>query len=209
MARHRRESAAAAAPGAAPRLRDAIRMASLESCLALGLALFVNAAILVLAATAFHRAGRPAVESLPDAYRLLSPLLGVGVASGVFGVGLVASGLSSAITGTLAGQVVMEGFTGTRSTAGGRALRTRLLAIGPAAVATACFGQDGASTLLILSQVVLSLQLPFALVPLLLFTTSRRHLGAHAFGPGASTLLWTAAGLVLALNLWLVARLVA
>ncbi|MGN6527932.1 MAG: Nramp family divalent metal transporter [Burkholderiaceae bacterium] len=209
VARHRREATAAAAPGATPRLREAIRMASLESCLALGLALFVNAAILVLAATAFHRAGQPAVESLPDAYRLLSPLLGVGVASAVFGVGLVASGLSSAITGTLAGQVVMEGFTGTRSTAGGRALRTRLLAIGPAAVATACFGQHGASTLLILSQVVLSLQLPFALVPLLVFTTSRRHLGAHAFGAGASTLLWSAAGLVLALNVWLVARLVA
>jgi manganese transport protein len=204
VARHRREATAA---GSAPPVRAAIRMASLESCLALGLALFVNAAILVLAATAFHRAGRPAVESLQDAYRLLSPLLGVGVASAVFGVGLVASGLSSSITGTLAGQVVMEGFTGTPSTAGGRALRTRLLAIGPAAIATACFGPAGAGSLLILSQVVLSLQLPFALVPLLLFTTSRRHLGPHAFGAAASTLLWSAAALVLALNLWLVAGL--
>jgi manganese transport protein len=191
----------------APDTRRAIRLASLESCLALGLALFVNAAILVLAATAFHRAGQPAVESLADAYRLLSPLLGVGAASAVFGIGLVASGLSSSITGTLAGQVVMEGFTGRHASAGGRALRTRLLAIGPAALATACFGQAGAGTLLILSQVVLSLQLPFALVPLLVFTTSRRHLGTHAFGAGASALLWSGAALVVALNLWLVARL--
>ena len=106
-------------PGSRPALRRAITAATRDSTASLGLALFVNAAILVVAATAFAHAGHAVVATLPDAYRLLSPLLGVGVASTVFGLGLLASGLSSSITGTLAGQVVMEGFTGTRSTAGG------------------------------------------------------------------------------------------
>jgi manganese transport protein len=188
-------------------VRSAIRWSTVDSTLALGLALFVNAAILVVAAAAFHRPGQAVVTELSDAYRLISPTLGVAVASTVFGIGLLASGLSASITGTLAGQVVMEGFMDIRLPPARRALLTRALAIGPAAVATAWFGAGGASGLLVFSQVVLSLQLPFALVPLLMFTTRRRHLGVHAFGRAATLALWIAAVLVICLNAWLLARL--
>ena len=187
--------------------REAIRFATIDSTLALGLALLVNAAILVLAAGAFHRPGGAAVSELGDAYRLLSPLLGVGIASAVFGVALVCSGLSSSLTGTLAGQIVMEGFLDLRMSPAARALLTRAVAIVPAVVVTGWYGSAGASSLLVFSQVVLSLQLPFAIVPLLLFTTRRRHLGAMAFGALASALLWAAAGLVVCLNVWMLVRL--
>ncbi|MFL6626501.1 MAG: divalent metal cation transporter, partial [Vitreoscilla sp.] len=167
------------------------------------------AAILLVAAAAFHRPGQPEVTELSDAYRLISPMLGVAAAGTVFGIGLIASGLSASITGTLAGQVVMEGFVAIRLSPARRALLTRGLAIGPAALATAWFGARGASSLLVFSQVVLSLQLPFALVPLLLFTTRRRHLGIHAFGPAATSALWAAAVVVICMNAWLLARLFA
>jgi len=188
-------------------IRSAIRWATADSTLALVLALFVNAAILVVAATAFHRPGQAVVTELSDAYRLLSPSLGAGLASTVFGIGLLASGLSASITGTLAGQVVMEGFMDIRLSPGKRALFTRLLAIGPAALATAWYGDSGAGALLVFSQVVLSLQLPFALVPLLMFTTSRRSLGVHAFSRPVAGALWAAAALVIGLNVWLLAHL--
>jgi len=188
-------------------MRHAIRWSTIDSTLALGLALFVNAAILIVAAAAFHRPGQAVVTELSEAYRLVSPTLGVALASTVFGAGLLASGLSASITGTLAGQVVMEGFMDIRLSPARRALLTRALAIVPAAAATAWFGAGGASGLLVFSQVVLSLQLPFALVPLLLFTTRRRHLGVHAFGRAATLALWTAATLVICLNVWLLARL--
>jgi len=187
--------------------REAIRFATIDSTLALGLALLVNAAILVLAAGAFHRPGVQPVSELGDAYRLLSPLLGVGVASALFGIALVCSGLSSSVTGTLAGQIVMEGFLDLRIPAAARALLTRAVAIVPAVIVTAWYGSSGANSLLVFSQVILSLQLPFAIVPLLLFTTRRRHLGAFAFGRAMSVSLWAGASVVVALNLWMLQRL--
>jgi manganese transport protein len=187
--------------------REAIRFATIDSTLALGLALLVNAAILVLAAGAFHRPDVEPVSELGDAYRLLSPLLGLGAASALFGIALVCSGLSSSVTGTLAGQIVMEGFLDLRIPAAARALLTRAVAIVPAVIVTAWYGSSGANSLLVFSQVILGLQLPFAIVPLLLFTTRRRHLGAFVFGRAMSVLLWAGASVVVALNLWMLQRL--
>ena len=186
--------------------REAIRFATVDSTLALALALLVNAAIMIVAAGAFHRPGAAPVTELGDAYRLLSPLLGVGIASALFGVALLCSGLSSSVTGTLAGQIVMEGFLDIRISPALRALITRAIALVPALAATAWYGEIGANSLLVFSQVVLSLQLPFALVPLLLFTTRRRHLGAFAFGRPMAVLLWSAAAAVVILNVWLLHR---
>ena len=183
-------------------VRRAIRYATLDSNIALGIALFVNIGILVLAAAAFHHPGQPPVVELSDAYRLLSPMLGAGAASTLFGVGLVASGLSSSITGTLAGQVVMEGFLEIRVSRAKRALLTRSLAIFPAVAVAAGCGHEGVGSLLVLSQVILGLQLPFAVIPLLWFTTRRRHLGANAFGAGSGAILWGIAMLLVAINLW-------
>lgn len=187
--------------------RQAIRFATLDSTLALGLALFVNAAILIVAAGAFNRPGQAPITELSDAYRLLSPLLGVGIASAVFGVALLASGLSSSVTGTLAGQIVMEGFLDIKLSPALRAFLTRIIAIVPAVVATAWYGSAGASALLVFSQVVLSLQLPFAIVPLLMFTTRRKCLGELAFGRKMSVALWVCAAIVVSLNLWMLQRL--
>lgn len=187
--------------------REAIRFATIDSTVALGLALFVNAAILIVAAGVFNRPGVAPVTEISDAYRLLSPLLGVGIASAVFGVALLASGLSSSVTGTLAGQIVMEGFLQIRLSATMRAFLTRMIAIVPAVIATAWFGSAGASALLIFSQVVLSLQLPFAIVPLLLFTTRKRHLGELAFGTRMTIALWGGAVAIICLNGWMLQRL--
>jgi len=183
-------------------VRAALRWATLDSTLALSLALLVNVGILVLAAGVFHRPGQAPVTELADAYRLLSPLLGVKAASGLFGIALIASGLSASITGTLAGQIVMEGFLELRISPVRRALLTRALALGPAAIVAASAGDSGITRLLVLSQVVLGVQLPFALVPLLAFTTRRAVLGEFAFGRLAAALLWLLAALVLALTLW-------
>jgi manganese transport protein len=187
--------------------RQAIRFATIDSTVALGLALFVNAAILVVAAGAFNRPGIPPVTELSDAYHLLSPVLGVGIASAVFGTALLASGLSSSVTGTLAGQIVMEGFLQIRLSPSMRALLTRLIAIVPAVIATAWYGSEGATALLVFSQVVLSMQLPFAIVPLLMFTTRRHALGALTFGRPMAILLWSCAAVVVSLNLWMLQRL--
>ncbi|PWB16614.1 MULTISPECIES: Nramp family divalent metal transporter [Comamonas] len=187
--------------------RQAIRFATIDSTVALGLALFVNAAILVVAAGAFNRPGTPPVTELSDAYHLLSPVLGVGIASAVFGTALLASGLSSSVTGTLAGQIVMEGFLQIRLSPSMRALLTRLIAIVPAVIATAWYGSEGATALLVFSQVVLSMQLPFAIVPLLMFTTRRHALGALTFGRPMAILLWSCAAVVVSLNLWMLQRL--
>lgn len=181
----------------------AIRCATIDSNVALALAAFVNAAILIVAATAFNRPGMAPVTELGDAYRLISPLLGIGIASTIFGVALLASGLSASVTGTLAGQVVMEGFVQVKLPPAQRALLTRAISIVPAVVATVWYGADGAGKLLVLSQVVLSFQLPFALVPLLLFTTRKRYLGEFAFRGAMAVLLWAAAAAVIALNVWL------
>jgi manganese transport protein len=192
-----------------PGKREAIRFATLDSTLALGLALLINAAIMILAGGAFYRPGGEPVSELAEAYRLLSPLLGVGIASALFGVALVCSGLSSSVTGTLAGQIVIEGFLDIRIAPAARALITRGIAIVPAIVVAAWYGNAGANSLLVFSQVVLSLQLPFAIIPLLLFTTRRRYLGAFAFGRSTSALLWAAATLVVGLNVWMLQRLIA
>jgi manganese transport protein len=186
--------------------REAIRFATIDSTLALGLALLINAAIMILAAGAFHHPGAEPVSELADAYRLLSPLLGVGIASVLFGVALICSGLSSSVTGTLAGQIVMEGFLDIRIAPAARALLTRALALVPAVLVIAWYGSAGANSLLVFSQVVLSLQLPFAIVPLLIFTTRPKHLGVFAFGRSMAVVLWAAAGLVVALNVWMLQR---
>jgi manganese transport protein len=190
------------------RKREAIRFATIDSCIALGLALFVNAAILILAAGAFHSTGNQQVAELSDAHRLLSPILGISIAGTIFGVALIASGLSSSVTGTLAGQIVMEGFLNLRITAKARRLVTRAIAIVPAVIVITWYGSEGANSLLVFSQVVLSMQLPFAIVPLLMFTTRKKYLGELAFGTKITSLLWFAAILIVALNAWLLWRLV-
>jgi manganese transport protein len=189
-------------------IRSAIRYATLDSNIALTLALLVNASILILAAGAFHAPGRGPVTELADAYHLLSPLLGVGAASAVFGLGLVASGLSSSITGTLAGQIVMEGFLDMRVSRAQRALWGRLLAIVPSIAVALAIGESGIGKALVFTQVVLGLQLPFAIVPLLWFTTRSRFLGVYAFGTGAAIALWSVAALVIAGNGWMLLRLI-
>jgi manganese transport protein len=189
-------------------VRQAIRYATLDSNIALTLALLVNVGILILAAGAFHRPGLTHVTELGQAYRLLSPLLGTGAASILFGVALIASGLSSSITGTLAGQVVMEGFLDIRLSPGKRAMLTRGLAIIPAVAAAAWFGSAGISKLLVLSQVVLGLQLPCAVLPLLWFTTRKSYLGSHAFRAPAAVVLWTVASLIITTDFWIALRLI-
>ena len=176
-----------------PGRRDALRFAVTDSTVALSLAFFINAAILVLAASAFHARGLHEVAELQDAHRLLSPLLGAPAAAMLFAVALLAAGQNSTVTGTLAGQVVMEGFIGLRLKPWLRRVITRGLALVPAVAVAALYGQSGVGRLLILSQVVLSLQLPFAMVPLLLFTADRRKMGALA-----SPVWLTATGVVIA-----------
>lgn len=188
-------------------LQQAIRYATLDSSIALGLAMLVNIGILVLAAGAFHRADLAPITELGQAYRLLTPLLGVSAASILFGVGLIASGLGSSITGTLAGQVVMEGFLDIRLSRARRALLTRGLAILPAAATAVWFGAAGVGRLLVLSQVVLGLQLPCAVVPLLWFTTRRACLGCNAFRATTGSALWAIAAFIVAINFWLAYRL--
>jgi manganese transport protein len=191
------------AGGSEPEIRQQIRYATVDSNVALAIAFFVNVGILVLAAGAFWHPGTPPRSlGLEEAHRLLSPVLGTSAAGVIFGAALVASGLSSSITGTLAGQVVMEGFLDLRMSRAKRALLTRTLAIVPAVAVTAWLGGEGASRLLILSQVILGAQLPFAVVPLLWFTTRTRHLGAHAFKKHTAILLWAVALVLIAVNVW-------
>ncbi len=180
--------------------RQAARLAVLDSTIALGLALFINAAILILAAATFHQAGRTDVTDIDQAYRLLSPMLGAGAASVVFAVALLASGQNSTITGTLAGQIVAEGFLDLKLPVWLRRLATRLLAIVPAVIVVAWLGDRGATDLLVLSQVILSLQLPFAIVPLVSFTGDRTVMGTLVSPDWLHILAWGVAGLVIALN---------
>ncbi|MGI9461641.1 MAG: Nramp family divalent metal transporter [Alphaproteobacteria bacterium] len=157
--------------------KQAIKYATIDSTLALSLALLVNASIIILAAAVFHRGGQTELVGIEHAHELLEPMLGTDLAPLLFGVALLACGLSSTITATMAGQVVMEGFLGWRLKPWLRRLITRGLAIIPAAAVAILFGTAGTSKLLILSQVVLSLQLPFAIVPLVLFTSNRKKMG--------------------------------
>ncbi len=183
--------------------REAIRFATLDSTVALLFAFFINAAILILAAATFHSTGNQEVAEIGDAYRLLTPLLGTTLASTLFAVALLASGQNSTITGTLAGQIVMEGFLDIRLPAWLRRLITRLIAIVPAVIVTALYGESGAGGLLILSQVILSLQLSFAVVPLVSFTSERRKMGAFVNSRPLAALAWTVAVIIVGLNAWL------
>ncbi len=179
---------------------EAAKMATLDSTIALGLAFFINAAILIVAAAVFHTAGRTEVAEIDEAYRLLAPMMGVGAASVVFGVALLASGQNSTVTGTLAGQIVMEGFLNLRLPVWLRRMVTRLLAIVPAVVVVGASGDSGATQLLVLSQVVLSLQLPFAVVPLVLFTAQGRVMGRFVSPVWLRALAWGIAAVIIALN---------
>jgi len=183
--------------------REAIRFATLDSTVALLFAFFINAAILILAAATFHHTGHQDVADIGDAYRLLAPLLGTTLASTLFAVALLASGQNSTITGTLAGQIVMEGFLNIRLPAWLRRLITRLIAIIPAVIVTALYGEHGAGSLLILSQVILSLQLSFAVVPLVYFTSQRRKMGQFVNSPLLAGAAWSVAVVIMGLNAWL------
>jgi manganese transport protein len=183
--------------------RQAIRWATVDSTVALILAFFVNASILILAASAFHFAGRTDVAEIDEAYRLLTPMLGVAGASVVFAIALLASGQNSTVTGTLAGQIVMEGFLDLRLPVWMRRMITRLIAIVPAVIVVGAAGDKGATQLLVLSQVILSLQLPFAVVPLVAFTGSKRVMGEYAAPRWLLALAWLIATVIIALNLTL------
>ena len=186
--------------------REAIRFGNIDSAVALMLALFVNAAILVVAAAVFHRGGHPEVAEISDAYKLLSPMLGVGAASTIFAVALLASGQNSTITGTLAGQIVMEGFLHIRLSPWLRRLITRLLAIVPTVVVVLMYGERGTANLLILSQVVLSMQLSFAVFPLVRFTSDKARMGEFANRTWLKYLSYVVAMVIAVLNLWLLVQ---
>ncbi len=185
--------------------REAIRFGTLDSTIALMGALFINGAILVVGAAVFHKAGKTDVAEIQDAYQLLSPMLGVGIASTLFAVALLASGQNSTLTGTLAGQIVMEGFLNIRLRPWLRRLVTRLIAIVPAVIVTAMYGESGTAKLLLWSQVILSMQLSFAVIPLVSFTSSRAKMGEFVNARWVSILAWTTAIVIVALNLKLLA----
>jgi manganese transport protein len=180
--------------------REAIKFATIDSSVALMFALFINAAILILSAAVFHWSGHQEVAEIQDAYKLLSPLLGVGVASILFAVALLASGQNSTLTGTLAGQIVMEGFLNLRITPWLRRLITRAIAIVPAVLVIGIAGEGKTTKLLIISQVVLSMQLGFAVWPLMRFTDEKTKMGEFANRLWVKILGWTTAGVIILLN---------
>ena len=189
--------------------REALRYAVFDSTVALGFALFVNAAILVLGAAAFHTHGLHNVAEISDAYKLLSPVLGVSLASTVFACALLASGQNSTLTGTLAGQIVMEGFLNIRLKPWLRRLITRGLAIIPAALVIGFAGEGKVTSLIVLSQVVLSFQLPFAIIPLLQFTGDRAKMGALVNSRATKVIAWGVCAIILFFNaelLWFIFR---
>ncbi len=185
--------------------RSALRWALADSTIALSLALFVNAAILILAAAVFHAHGRTDVQEIEQAHELLAPMLGVGLASTLFAVALLASGINSTVTATLAGQIVMEGFLHLRLPPWARRLLTRGLAIVPVVAVTSLYGEQGTAKLLVLSQVVLSMQLPFAVIPLVRFVTDKQRMGPLVVRRGLAWLAWAIAALIVVLNLKLLA----
>lgn len=185
--------------------RKALRWAVADSSLALTLALLVNAAILIVAASVFHRNGHTEVVDIEQAHALLSPLLGLELASLLFAVALLASGLNSTVTTTLAGQIVMEGFLRLRLAPWARRLLTRGVAVLPVLLVTLLYGEDGTARLLIFSQVILSMQLPLAVIPLLQFVSDRRLMGPLAIGAGTRWLAWAVALAIVGLNLQLLA----
>lgn len=182
---------------------EAIKFGTIDSTFALSLALFINSAILIVSAATFHLSGYQDVAEIQDAYKLLSPLLGVSAASAIFGLALLASGQSSTLTATLAGQIVMEGFLQLRLPSWLRRLATRVIAIVPALIAIIFFGERSTGRLLVLSQVVLSLQLSFAVFPLVMFTSNRRLMGEFVNPMWLKILAWLVAITIGGLNAWL------
>jgi manganese transport protein len=187
-----------------PEKREALRFATWDSTVALMFALLVNASILILAAATFYKTGRTDVAELGDAHAMLAPLLGSLLAPKLFAISLLACGLNSTVTATLAGQIVMEGFLNIRLPAWLRRLATRMVAIGPAAIVTIYYGASGTGVLLILSQVILAFQLPFAIVPLVMFTRDKAKMGALV-SPGWLTVI---AGIIAAIIIGLNAKLI-
>lgn len=192
-----------------PEKREALRFATIDSTAALMFALTINASILILAAATFNQTGRTDITELGEAHNLLSPLLGAAIAPTLFGVALLCCGINSTVTATLAGQVVMEGFLDIRLPPWLRRLVTRAIAIVPAAGVTIWYGDSGTAHLLILTQVVLSLQLSFAVFPLVMFTANRAKMGELVAPRWLSTVAWTIALAIAALNVKLLADFVA
>jgi manganese transport protein len=182
---------------------EAIKFGTIDSTVALSLALFINSAILIVSAATFHFSGNQNVAEIQDAYQLLSPLLGVSTASAIFGIALLASGQSSTLTATLAGQIVMEGFIQMRLPPWIRRLSTRLIAIVPALIAIIFFGDKSTGNLLVFSQVILSLQLSFAVIPLVMFTSNRRLMGEFVNPLWLKFSAWFVAIIIVSLNAWL------
>lgn len=180
--------------------RQALKFATIDSTVALMFALLVNASILILAAATFHRAGNTSVAELGDAHSMLAPLVGSLLAPKLFAISLLACGLNSTVTATLAGQIVMEGFLNIRLPAWLRRLLTRMVAIVPAALVTIYYGAEGTGTLLILSQVILAFQLPFAIVPLVMFTRDKLKMGALVAPAWLTAVSAVIAALIIALN---------
>ncbi len=188
--------------------RQAIRFATFDSTLALMLALFINGAILVLAAAVFHKSGRTDVVEIEQAYELLAPALGATLAATLFGIALLASGLNSTVTATLAGQIVMEGFLSLKMNPVTQRLLTRGVAIVPVVVVGMLYGDEGTGRLLVLSQVILSMQLPFAVIPLVQFVSSRKIMGSFVISRSLMALASTIAALIVGLNMKLLADMV-
>ena len=186
--------------------KEAVKYAFVDSTIALSFALFINAAILIVAAATFHTTGNTEVAEIQDAYQLLTPLLGVTGASAVFAIALLASGQNSTLTGTLAGQIVMEGFLNIRLRPWLRRLITRAIAIVPAVVVSIMYGESGTARLLILSQVILSFQLAFAVFPLVQFTSDRVKMGSFVNPLWLKVLAWVIAGFIATLNAWLLVQ---
>ncbi|MFL4999643.1 MAG: divalent metal cation transporter, partial [Xanthobacteraceae bacterium] len=185
--------------------REAINLATLDSTIALMFALLVNAAILILAAATFNKAGKTDVAELDQVHSFLAPLLGSALAPTLFGIALLCCGLNSTVTATLSGQIVMEGFLDIRLPAWARRLLTRAIAIVPAVIVTIWYGEKGTAQLLILSQVILSLQLPFAIVPLVMFTADRRKMGELVAPRWVTVLAAIVAVTIIGLNVKLLA----
>ena len=181
-------------------IKQALKWNFIDSAIALNIAFFVNAAILILAATVFFSTGRTEVAELKEAHHLLDDLLGTSIAPILFAVALIAAGQSSTITGTLAGQIVMEGYLRLRINPWIRRLITRLLAIIPACIVIYLFGEDEVDSLLVLSQVILSLQLGFAIIPLIHFVSEKRTMGAFTIKPIVQVLAWLVASILVYLN---------
>jgi len=186
--------------------RSALRWAVTDSTIALMLALFINASILILAAAVFHANGRTDVQEIEQAHELLAPMLGAGLASTLFAVALLASGINSTVTATLAGQIVMEGFLRLRIVPWARRLLTRGIAIVPVVLVTAIYGEQGTARLLVLSQVVLSMQLPFAVIPLVMFVGDKARMGTLVAPRWLLTLAWVIAAVIVVLNVKLLAE---